>query len=98
MIEAIIKSTGALIDRPRISRIVIENESVIAVKRKNEETEKIEQLTIAQLFDSFLKTSNYLSSVQTEPESKLFEEWFSEKYIKGRSLETSLISLQFRRI
>lgn len=98
MIEAIIKSSGVLINTPRITRIVIENENDIAVKRKNEDTEKIEQLTIAQLFDSFLKKSNYLSSTQTEPDTKLFEDWFSQKYIKGKSLETSLINIEFRRI
>jgi hypothetical protein len=95
MIEAVIKSTGNTVDKPVVNRIIIENESDIAVRRKNDETNKIEQFTIGELFDSYNKKSTYRSNA---PESSLFEEWFSVKYIRGRHLESRVISIQFYRV
>jgi|688.fasta_scaffold979120_2 hypothetical protein len=97
MIEAIIKMTGAMIDKPVFKKIIIEKEDDIAVRRKNEETEKIEQLTIAQLFDSFLKKSNYIKTGD-EVDYTLFESWFLQKFIKGKNIESRIISIEYKRV
>lgn len=98
MIEATIKYTGSFIDKPSTTKIVIEDENVVAVRRKDDETNKIEQLTIEQLFDSFLKKSNYLKGGQGEVDYTLFESWFSQKYIKNSSLGNRIISIEYKRV
>lgn len=95
MIEAVIKSTGNTINKPVVNRIIIENETDVAVRRKDEETGRVEQFTIGELFDSYQKKSSYKKDV---PDSSLFEEWFSNKFIKGRNLESRIISIQFHRV
>lgn len=96
MIEAIIKSAGALVNKPNFYRIVLEDENIVAVRRKDEETNKVQEFTIKQLFDASLKTSNYLIA-KGEIDQHLFKEWFSQKYIKGTSLETRIIGIEFNR-
>ena len=98
MIEATIKYTGSFIDKPSSIKILIRDESVVAVRRKDEETNKIEQLTVEQLFDSFLKKSNYLKGGQGEVDHTLFESWFSQKHIKNSSLENRIISIEYKRV
>jgi hypothetical protein len=95
MIEAVIKSTGNIVGKPVVNRVIIENESDVAVRRKDEETGKIEQFTIGELFNSYNRKSSYLKN---EPDPSLFESWFSGKYIKGRNLESRIISIQFYRV
>jgi len=95
MIEAVIKSTGNIVGKPVVNRIIIENEGDVAVRRKDEETGKIEQFTIGELFDSYNHKSSYKKN---EPSPSLFEDWFSSKYIKGRNLESRIISIQFYRV
>jgi hypothetical protein len=95
MIEAVIKSTGNIVGKPVVNRIIIDNESDIAVRRKDEETGKIEQFTIGELFDSYNRKSSYRKN---EPDPSLFESWFNSKYIKGRNLESRIISIQFYRV
>ena len=97
MIEATIKTTGQFINKPKIVKIIVEKEDEIAVRRKDEETNKIEQLTIKQLFDSFLKKSNYLRT-GGEVDHTLFESWFREKYITGRGIESRIISIEYKRL
>lgn len=92
MIKATIKSTGTFIDKPKISEIVINDESVVAVRRKNEDTNQIEQFTIGELFDSFYKKSTYNSLL---PDSRLFEDWFSQKYLRNNN---NIISIDFSRV
>jgi hypothetical protein len=94
MIEVHIKFAGALIDRPRIAKILIEDESSVAIRRKDEETNKVEQFTIAVLFDTFQKKASYNSF---GPDSRLFEDWFSEKYIKNTGIESSIIGIEYIR-
>lgn len=96
MIEAIIKTTGAFIDRPSITKILLENEKEVAVRRKDDETNKIEQFTIGELFDSHLKRGHY--SLTGGLASDLFEDWFTSKFIKGKSLETRIISIEYKRV
>jgi hypothetical protein len=95
MIEAVIKSTGNIVGKPVVNRIIIENEGDVAVRRKDEETGKIEQFTIGELFNSYNRKSSYKKN---EPSPSLFEDWFSSKYIKGRNLESRIISIQFYRV
>lgn len=94
MIEAVILSTGSIVGKPVINKVVIQNENDIAVRRKDDETGRIEQFTIGELFDSYNKKSSYRKN---EPDPSLFEEWFSSKYIKGKGLESRIISIQFYR-
>lgn len=95
MIEAVIKSTGSIIGKPVVNRIIIENESDIAVRRKDDETGRIEQFTVGELFNSYNKKSSYRKN---EPDPSLFMEWFSNKFIKGRNLESRIIDIQFYRV
>lgn len=95
MIEAVIKSTGNIVGKPVVNRVILDNESDIAVRRKDEETGKIEQFTIGELFDSYNRKSSYRKD---EPPPSLFEDWFSSKYIRGRNLESRIISIDFHRV
>ena len=97
MIYAIIKSTGTFVDKPRVSRIDIPNEDDIAVKRKDEETKKVEQYTIAQLFDAHQKKSSYITTEIPEVSSDMFHSWFVKKFISGKNIENNLISIEYFR-
>lgn len=92
MIQAVVKSTGTFIDKPKINKILLEDESALAVRRKNEETNQIEQFTVGELFDSFYKKSGYNDF---GPDSRLFEDWFSQKYLKNKN---NIISIEFSRV
>lgn len=88
-----------MIDRPRITRILIEDEDVVAVRRKDEETERMIQLTIRQLFDGWSRKSSYLKTEEdVEVDPSLFPEWFSAKYLNGKGLQNSIISIEYTRI
>lgn len=95
MIQATIKSTGTLINKPRITTILLEDENVVAVRRKNEDTNKIEQFTIGELFDSFYKKASYNQNIADQ---RLFEDWFSQKYISGKNIQNNIISIDFVRV
>lgn len=101
MIQATLKSTGALIDRPIVSYITLPDENQLAVQRKNEDTGKVEQLTIGELFDIWFKKSSYKMRVGDQEETigpEMFESWFSKKYISGTGLQNSLLSISYERI
>jgi len=97
MIEVIIKSSGMMVNKPRISRILLEDEDAVAVRRRDEETNKVEQLTIGQLYDAHERKCTYVKG-QVDQDSHLFNDWFSQKYLKGTSLETSVIGIEYRRL
>lgn len=92
MILATIKSAGTFIDKPKIAYITLQDETALAVRRKNDETNQIEQFTIGELFDSFYKKSGYNDF---GPDSRLFEDWFSQKYLKNKN---NIISIDFVRV
>ena len=99
MIEALITVTGAIIDRPRTVRIILEDEDVVAVRRRDEDTEKVVQLTIRDLFDAYLsKKGAYIKVDSGEIDSTLFQDWFSTKYIVGKNIQNNIISIQFNRL
>lgn len=98
MIEATIKVTSGIVNKPQTLTLIVENEDEIAVRRKDEETNKIEQLTIRQLFDSFFKKSSYNRSGSEDVDSNLFESWFHQKHIKGKNIENRLISISYKRV
>jgi hypothetical protein len=101
MIRATIKTTGALINKPRFSYIDINDENQLAIERKNEETNKLEQFTILELFEYYSKNSSYekrMGERENPVTADLWETWFMNKYIRGRNLESSLISISYERI
>jgi len=98
MIEATIRVTGGIINKPQRLKLIVENEDEIAVRRKDEETNKIEQLTICQLFDSFFAKSSYHKNGGDTVDSSLFESWFFQKYIKGKNVENRIISIEYKRL
>lgn len=101
MIRATVKTVGALVNRPRISFIDIEDDSHVAIRRKNEDTNKVEQFTIAELFDFYSKNSSYeqrMGDNENPISADLWEIWFMNKYIRGTGLETRLISISYERI
>jgi hypothetical protein len=101
MIRATVKTVGALVNRPRISFIDVEDESHIAIRRKNEDTNKVEQFTISELFDVYSKNSSYeqrMGDNENPITTDLWETWFMNKYIRGTGIETRLISISYERI
>lgn len=98
MIEATITITSGIINKPQTLKLIVENEEEIAVRRKDEETNRIEQLTIRQLFDSFFKKSSYDKSGAEEIDSGLFESWFFQKHLKGKNIENRIISISYKRV
>lgn len=101
MIVATIKSTGAMIDRPRISYIQIPNIKDLAIRRMNEETNELEQFTIEEIFDSFDKKSSYRRNEgdrENTISTDLFESWFMRKYISGKGIQSNIISIEYKKI
>lgn len=101
MLRAVVKTTGYFIDKPRLSSILIENEDEIAIRRKNPETNKIEQFTIRELFDSFSKNSSYVRNEGDKEQPitpDLFPTWFNNRYVRGKPIESSLIDIKYERI
>ena len=101
MIQATLKHSGALVNKCRTSYLLIEDETQLAVRRKNEETGKIEEFTIAEIFDVFHKKSSYKKNMGEQEESfgaELFESWFMSKYIVGRGMENNLLEITYERI
>lgn len=98
MIEALITVTGAMINRPRTVRIVIADETVVAVRRRDEDTDKVIQLTIQDLFDGYLAKGSYIKADVGEVDPALFQDWFSTKYIVGKNIQNSIIGIQFNRL
>jgi hypothetical protein len=101
MIRATIKSTGQLINKPRFSYIDIVDEDQLAIQRKNEETNKVEQFTIRELFDFFSKNSIYEKNMGERESSittDLWETWFMGKYIRGKNIENNIIGVTYERI
>lgn len=96
MIYAIIKSTGQLIDKPRIQRINIPNEHDIAFRWRNEDTEKSGQLTIAELYDACMVKSSYTkTSPDVVIDPGMFHAWFVKKFITGKSIESNLLGIEY---
>ncbi len=99
MIEALITTTGAIINRPRTVRIVIADEEAVAVRRRDEDSNDVIQLTIRDLFDAYLaKKGSYIKLDSGEVDSLLFQDWFSTKYIVGKNIQNNIISIQFNRL
>jgi len=100
MIKAVATITGAKVDEPRTVELFIDYESVIAVKRRNEETKKLEQYTIEQLFDAYKAQTHSSYKKFNDPmvDDDLFTAWFSQKYIKDTNIEHVLLSLTFERV
>lgn len=101
MIRATIKSTGTLINKPRISYIDILEENKLAIERKNEDTNKLEQFTILELFEFYSKNSSYekrMGDRENPMTTDLWETWFMNKYIRGRNIENGIISISYERI
>lgn len=99
MIKATLKTTGLMVDQPRVNYLTIDNEDEIAVKKRDEETDKLIQLTIGQLYDAYIHPMSYdktADGVYIEP--SLFLSWFNSKYITGKGIQTSILSLEFKRL
>lgn len=96
MIKATMLCTGTFINKPQQYTLFIEDEDALAVQRLNEETNKLEQYTIKELFDSYSKKSSYTKD-DNIADSDLFPEWFSSKYITGTGFQSRVISIQYER-
>lgn len=97
MIKVTMLCAGTFVNKPQEYTLLIDNEDDLAVQRINEETEKLEQYTIRQLFDSYIKKSSYVKDT-TVADSDLFPEWFSKKYIDGTGFQQRIISLSYERV
>ena len=97
MIIAEILYSGALIDKPKIRRFsLLEND--IALERKNEDTGKIEKLTVGELYSIFSSKGSYetrYKDLETEVPKEYFDAWFREKYLKGTALDSRIISIKY---
>ena len=89
--------TGTFINKPSQYTLVIEDEDALAVQRLNEETNKLEQYTIKELFDSYSKKSSYTKD-DVIADSDLFPEWFSSKYITGTGFQSRVTSIKYERV
>jgi hypothetical protein len=98
MIQATIKRTGMFIDKPQFHTILIEDEDVVAVQKRDEDTNKLIQLTIRDLFDGYSKNASYLKGGSPEIDSTLFVDWFNSKYITGKGIQTGIISIEYKRL
>lgn len=96
ILEAHLTTTGTLINKPDVHILRLTNLDTVAVRRKDEETNDIVQLTIQDLYNAYKKRSSYDEKPKNiEVKETLFEDWFSEKYIKGTPFETRIIDLRF---
>ena len=99
MIKVTMMCTGTFINKPQKYTLVIDDEDALAVQRLNEDTNKLEQYTIRELFDAYTKKSSYLKGdSQTTANSDLFPEWFSAKYITGTDFQSRVTSIDYERV
>jgi hypothetical protein len=100
MIRANLVLTGFFIDKPDHRSILID-ETAAAVERKNEKTNKLERLTVGELYDIFVKSGSYIRDA-SDPSDHLTQEhfytWFRAKYIIGTPLEFKVTKITFERI
>jgi predicted metal-dependent hydrolase len=100
MIEVVVKVTGFFVDKPRTMSILLE-ENDPAFEKKNLATGKLEVVTVGFLYDLWAKQTDYIKDA-SDPEDHLTAEFFPiyifEKYIKGKSFESSIISVTYNKI
>ena len=100
MIYVTIKSTGTFIDRPKVTQLTI-NEADVALEKKNEITGKFEKVTVGLLYDIFTRKRDYVKNA-SDPEDHItpmyFESWFRAKYLQGKSIESRIISIEYKQI
>ena len=99
MIVAYVTITGAFINKPFIHTISID-EKTAAIERKNEKTNKLERLTVGELYDIFVQSGSYIRDA-SEPDEHLtgdhFYTWFRAKYIIGTPLEFKVLNIRFEK-
>jgi len=101
MIKATVKFSGNVINKPLIREFIIEDEDQIAIQRKNAETNRVEQFTIRELFDSFHNNSSYSKTdndINNKITNDLFPTWFLNKFIRGKAIEQRIIDVRYERI
>lgn len=97
MIEATIKVSGALVDKPRILQFQLQ-ESTLAAETQlpNGKTKK---WTVGELYDIYTNKNSYIKE-NIDPEDMInpthFDLWFRTKYIKDKSFEQRIISITFK--
>ena len=100
MIEVEVKVTGFFVDKPRTMGMLLE-EDAPAFEKKNLATGKLEVVTVGFLYALWAKQTDYIKDA-SDPEDHLTAEFFPiyvyEKYIKGKSFESSIISIAYRQI
>jgi len=98
MIEAILTISGFNINKP-ITRYINIDEKMLAVERKNEQTNKYVRLTVGELYDIFRKNASYTPDA-SDPSDHItpehFRTWFQAKYVIGKPWEFNLINLEFK--
>jgi hypothetical protein len=97
MIEAKLTLSGFDINKP-LTRYIHVDESVLAIERKDEQTNRYVRLTVGELYDIFRKNSSYVRDASDPTEhvtSEHFETWFRTKYIMGKPWEFTLLNLEF---
>lgn len=97
MIEAKLTITGFDINKPLIRYITVD-ESILAIEKKNERTNRYERLTVGELYDIFRTNSSYIRDASDPTEHitpEHFETWFRAKYIIGKPWEFTLLNLEF---
>lgn len=96
MIKAIITLNSGQINKHITKEIVLPDERTIAIRRKNEETNKIEEITVGDLFDLFSNRKLYKKTGPlVDMDFNMFYEWFTAKYISGKSIQSSIINIKF---
>jgi hypothetical protein len=98
MIIATIKTTSTFVDRPKVTEISID-ENTIAGEKPNG-MGKLEKITIGQLYDLYAKGNQYIKDA-SDPEDHLtpdlFEKWFYKHYIHEKGLMQRVISIEFKK-
>lgn len=98
MIKAIITLNSGKINNYLRKEVVLPPEDTIAIQRRDDETKKIEEVTIGELYELFSKRSLYSKSgdrILTEMDFNMFYEWFNAKYIQGKSIQSSIVDIKF---
>lgn len=92
--------TGFFVDKPRHAHITLD-ETAPAIERKNEKTNKLERLTVGELYDIFVQSGSYIRD-SSDPSEHLTEDhfytWFRAKYIIGTPLEFKVLKITFERV
>jgi predicted metal-dependent hydrolase len=99
MIKATVKNSSLFVDKPKKTVIML-NEKDVALERKNEQTNKLQKITVGELYNLWYLGHDYIK-VAVDPSdqitAKMFMDWFSAKHLHNKPIGNNIIGIEFEK-